>query len=427
MKTLIALIFLIIPSVVLAAEGPTAYFFWREGCRYCVEQKPEMDFLEKQHSLEVKSYNISDPEARVVLKTLTTRLEFEAPGVPITVIGPRYWVGYAPGQIDEMIQTITYCRQHGCLDPMADDFELVQIEELVTEANLVIQIPWVGEVDLNKHSLLFSTVLISFVDGFNPCSLWVLSILLALVLNVGSRKRVFLVGFTFLLVTSLVYGLFMLGLFKVFGLITWISSVNIVVALLAGVFGVVNIKDYFWFQKGLSFTISDKHKPGIYKKIRKVISSKDSLWAMLGATVVMALGVSLMELPCTAGFPVIWTNMVSAHEVGTAEFLGLFAVYMLIYLFDELLVFGTAVVTLRASKMQDKHGRILKLVGGGVMLTLAVVLLVKPELMHDLGSSMMVFGLAFALIAVVLLVHRIILPKMGIYIGSEEMKGKDTD
>lgn len=415
---------LFMPSFVWAAEGPSAYFFWREGCKYCEAQKPEMAYLQEQFGLDVNAYDISnEPAGREVLKTLIARLEFEAPGVPITVIGPRYWVGYAPGQLKEMVQTIEYCRRQGCQDPMADDFERVEIDELMTTTGSVMKIPWAGEVDLANHSLLFSTILISFVDGFNPCSLWVLSILLALVLNVGSRKRVVLVGLTFLVVTSLVYGLFMVGLFKIFGLLSWISSVNVVVALLAAGFGVVNIKDYFWFKKGLSFTISDKHKPGIYAKIRNVIANKESPWAMVLATVAMALGVSLMELPCTAGFPVIWTNLVSSHDVGTGGFLGLFAVYMVVYLLDELVVFGTAVITLRATKMQDKHGRILKLIGGVVMVTLALVLLVKPGLMHDLVSSFLVFGAAFVVGAFILVLHRVVLPKFGVRIGSEDLDG----
>jgi len=422
MKLLFVLLLFFVPSWVSAAEGPTAYFFWRDGCRYCEAQKPEMTFLQERYNLDVRAINISkDPPGREVLKTLIARLDFEAPGVPITVIGSKYWIGYSPGQLEEMIQTIEYCRREGCQDPMADDYEHVEIDALMEEAASKIQIPWVGEVDLAKHSLLFSTILISFVDGFNPCSLWVLSILLALVLNVGSRKRVLLVGLVFLSVTSLVYGLFMLGLFKVFGMLAWISSLNVVVALLAAGFGLVNVKDYFWFQKGLSFTISDKHKPGIYKKIRKVMASKDSPWAMLMTTVAMALGISLMELPCTAGFPVIWTNMVASHDVGTGTFLGLFAVYMLVYLFDELLIFGAAVITLRASKMQDKHGRILKLIGGVVMLTLALVLLIKPELMHDLTASIAVFGAAFVLTALILVLHRVILPRFGVRVGSEDL------
>jgi uncharacterized membrane protein HdeD (DUF308 family) len=140
---------------------------------------------------------------------------------------------------------------------------------------------------------------------------------------------------------------------------------------------------------------------------------------LIGATVVLALGIALVELPCTAGFPVLWTNLLAAQQVDTLTFALLLGLYMLIYLLDELIVFGTAVVTLKASKLEEKHGRVLKLVGGLVMLALAVVLLVNPDLMNSLTSSLLVFGVAFGVAGLVLLAHRVLLPRFGIYIGSE--------
>ena len=68
---------------------------------------------------------------------------------------------------------------------------------------------------------------------------------------------------------------------------------------------------------------------------------------------------------------------------------------MLPFLLDELIVFGLAVVTLRATKMQEKHGRVLKLVAGTMMLALAITVLVSPEAMSDPLLALLVFGVAF--------------------------------
>jgi hypothetical protein len=133
----------------------------------------------------------------------------------------------------------------------------------------------------------------------------------------------------------------------------------------------------------------------------------------------MAAGVSLVEFSCTAGFPVLWTNLLNAQNVPWLTFILLLVVYMLIYQLDELVIFFTAVFTLKASKLEEKEGRILKLIGGILMLTLAVVMLVNPERMNDLSGSLVVFGIAFGATLVVLLLHRVILPRMGIQIGSE--------
>ena len=76
---------------------------------------------------------------------------------------------------------------------------------------------------------------------------------------------------------------------------------------------------------------------------------------------------------------------------------------------------------MKASRLEEKHGRILKLAGGILMLTLAVVMLVNPAWMNELGSSLVVFGIALGIFLLVLLVHRVILPRVGITIGSENL------
>jgi len=299
----------------------------------------------------------------------------------------------------------------------------------ITQGGLtdVINIPLIGKVDLAKQSLLVSTLLIAFVDGVNPCSIWVLSMLLALTLHTGSRKKIILIGLIFISVTALVYALFILGLFSVMTIIPYQGIIQAIVAVIAIIFGVINIKDYFWYKEGVTLSIADDKKPGIYKSMRKVIDAQDSFWGLAGATIVMAAGVSLVEFSCTAGFPVVWTNLLNANNASWLTFALLLLLYMAIYQLDELAIFFTAVFTLKASKMEEKQGRILKLIGGILMLTLSVVMLVNPQLMNQLSGSLIIFLVAFGLTGLVLLIHRLILPRMGIHIGSEfngQSKGK---
>jgi len=179
-----------------------------------------------------------------------------------------------------------------------------------------------------------------------------------------------------------------------------------IVAGFALVFGIVNVKDYFFFKKGLSFTIDDRHKPGIFRKFRELMTNGQSPLALAGATAVMASGIALIELPCTAGFPVIWGGLVSTHEVGAWGFAMLLTVYLVIYLLDELIVFGVAVVKLRIDRFEERHARVLKLIGGVVMVALAIVLVTKPEIMSSAGKAMAVFALAFLVAALIVLVDR---------------------
>jgi len=185
-------------------------------------------------------------------------------------------------------------------------------------------------------------------------------------------------------------------------------------------FGLVNVKDYFWYKEGVSFTIADEKKPGIFKRMRRVMDASQSTGGLVGATIALAAGVSLVEFSCTAGFPVLWTNLLASQNIGAAVFVLLLILYMFIYQLDELVIFFTAVVTLKSNRMEEKHGRLLKLVGGMLMLTLAGVMLIDPGMMNNLGNSLAVFGIAFLVTLFIVIMHRWLLPKFGIQIGTEQ-------
>jgi cytochrome c biogenesis protein CcdA/glutaredoxin len=285
-----------------------------------------------------------------------------------------------------------------------------------------LSLPFFGDVDAASMSLPALTGLIAFVDGFNPCSLWVLTFLLGIVIYSGSRRRVLLVGGLFLLVTASAYGLFIVGMFGTLRYLAYLSWITFVVAAMAFIFAVVNIKDYFWFRKGVSFTISDKHRPRFFERTRNLMHPGRSLPALVVGTVVLALGITLVELPCTAGFPMVWSGIVAQQGVSLPYFAALLAFYLSVYLMIELVIFGSVVITMKRSRFEERHGRILKLFGGMIMLALAITLVLAPDTMHSLGGTLAVFGGAIAASAVVLWVHRRVLPRFGIVIGSEELE-----
>lgn len=332
------------------------------------------------------------------------------------------------------------CLEKGCPDPgeglvayasensiQPEEPVEAPVEEPAAAAETIsqeneINLPIFGKMRLENQSLLASTLLISFVDGFNPCSLWALSMLLALTIHTGSRRKVLVVGLVFILVTAFIYALFISGLFSVIKVLSFTLWIQVVVALVAAFFALVNIKDYFWFKQGLSFTISDKQRPGLIQRLRRMLDASQSTWGLVGATIVVAAGVSLVEFSCTAGFPVMWSNLLNSQGVTVAGFIGLLLIYILIYQLDEIAIFLAAVTTLRASRLEDKHGRILKLVSGVLLLTLAVVMLINPALMNKLGTSLVIFGIAFGVSGLILLIHRVLLPKFGVWVGSEKRK-----
>jgi len=416
----ILVFFVLIAFPAFSGETETVlYFFKSKGCPYCAKEEPFLENLqEKYPSLTVVVKEISSsPETVELLKNMGQEYGREIRGVPATFLGENVWVGFTEEIGNEIEEGVRKCSDRGCTNPLVK----LKGEEAVSDKpgnrkNETIDVPFIGKVDLSSMSTYMSTAIIAFVDGFNPCSLWVLTFLLGLLIYTKSRRKIILVGLTFLGVTAAAYGLFILGLFSAFQYIGQLLWIRIVVAVIAFSFGLVNVKDYFWFKEGISFTIPDRFKPRIAEKFRNLIQKGRSLPALIGATFVMALGITLAELPCTAGFPVVWTGILNTQSVSRSTFTILFILYMIIYLMDELLVFGTVSITLQSSKLQEEHGRTLKLVGGTLMLTLAVSFLFSPELMTSLRGSLIVFGSAIASSTMLVLFRKLILPAFGIEI-----------
>jgi glutaredoxin/uncharacterized membrane protein HdeD (DUF308 family) len=366
--------------------------FHGDGCPHCARMLAFLDELDDRYpSIEVRAYEVWHDAANQQ-RFVADMAEFglEPRSVPTVIVGELVFVGYTDAIADRITAVVA---------------DLVADRAPTNAGEFVIDVPFVGAVDVESRSMVGATVLIAFVDGVNPCSLWVLSMLLALVVHSGSRSRVALVGALFLVVTSALYGLYMLGAYSTLAVVgqeTWIRAA---VALVAGAFGVLHLKEH-WTTRGPSVTIASSRKPGILRRMRRLADPERSLGATLAGTGVLAVGVSLLETPCSAGLPLLWTNLLNDRGVAFGGAAFLFVVYLLVFLLDELLVFGAVVVTMRAAKLQEEHGRLLQLVGGALMVTLAVVMLAAPRLLESVTGTLLAFAIATTAVAAVLVVER---------------------
>ncbi len=463
---LLVVLFTVVVAAPVEAQTPTPvnpvyiYFFWGEGCPHCAKAKPFLEYLASKYpQIVFNSYEIYyDQQNQTKFLLMAEEYGIDQLAVPTIFIGPYHVQGYSEELDASIEEVVNVCIKDGCVDPgngviknavsyaptrtptfspfSSQNPTLEKTPEPIgsggnaisSSSNLnqsvELKLPFFGTVNLASKSAIFSTAIIALVDGFNPCSLWVLTMLLALTLHTGSRKKVFVIGFVFLTVTAAIYALFIAGLFSVLSISSFMGWIRILVALIALVFAIVNIKDYFWYKEGLSFTISDEKKPGIFRRIRQLIDNSNSFAGLVGGTIALAAGVSLVEFSCTAGFPVIWTNILTSLNIKGLAFILLLVLYMIIYQLDEMIIFFSSIITLKTSRIEEKHGRILKLISGVLMFTLAVVMLVKPELMNSLGSSLAIFGSAIIATLAVVVIHQIILPKAGIRIGNTEIGKK---
>ncbi len=387
----------------------TLYFFWGEGCPFCEEQKPYLaDFSERYPNLKIKKFEVyHNRQNREFFDTMLDEHGIEFNGVPQTFIGAGHWTGFRPPMAHEMETTIRFCQRVGCPDPAAG----VEPNRSPPDRNQArrpepIDIPLLGTVEIADQPLWLSTILIAFVDGFNPCSIWVLTLLLALVIQTRSRSRIILVGVTFLIITASTYGAFIAGLYTVFDFIDRLFLIQLIVAILALLFGLVNIKDFFAFKKGFSFSIPERFQPKIYRGLRELANPKKSLPALLITTAIMALGITLVELPCTAGFPVVWNTLILLQDIHFGGFFSLLLLYVTVYLLIELIIFLSAVFTLDATQLQQKHGEVLKLFGGIIMVALAAVIFYDPTLMNNINFTLQLFGVTTAVTIIIVIIRK---------------------
>ena len=404
-------------------QEPCIHLFYKQDCPQCLSINEYLDEIEDDYSVNIEKYNVDEAENEETYELFKDKYGLVSGAYPILFIGDNYLVGNSA--IEENLENqIINCYDKDCICPLmkikGTTSSMPQSREITPEDPSVVNLPIVGEINFSATPIAITTGIIAFIDGFNPCSLWLITFLLGIVIYTRSKKKIFIVGGTFLLVTGTAYAAFMAGLLNVFTYVGYLNWIQIVVAMMAFIFAAVNIKDYFWYKKGISFTIPDKFTPKIFKNVRGIMKSDKSTWQMVVGTTILALGVVLVELPCTAGFPLIWTNILAQSQIQGMAFYSLLLLYISIYLLVEIIILLTAIFTLKSSRFEEKHGRILKLIGGVIMLALGLVMLIDPNLMHNIGGTILIFASAIALSFVVIFIHRKLLPKFGVKIGTEK-------
>lgn len=344
---------------------PDIEVFVRAGCPHCEAAKIFLDDLRRERpSLHIALYDIAeDPAARQRLATLAKDRGITTVGVPTFLIGTEIIVGFRSSDT-------TGAEIHAKLNQGTSGTTNPSVESIETG--------WFGLLRVHDLGLPLFTILIGLLDGFNPCAMWVLLFLLSLLVNLQDRRKMALIAGTFVLVSGLLYFAFMAAWLNVF-LMTGLSrAVQVGLGGIALFIGVVNVKDFFALHQGLSLSIPESAKPGLYARIRRILQADNLAGALVGVIILAGL-VNTIELLCTAGFPAIYTQILTMQQLPTWTYYGYLGLYNLAYILDDSLMVTIAVVTLSRLKLQEGAGRWLKLASGLVMAGLGAILLLVPE------------------------------------------------
>lgn len=383
-----------------AAPGATLYYFWGVGCPHCAKAKPFLQELQRKYpELKVASYEVLERRENLpLLMRMAKERGREATGVPVFIIGRHYLSGFSeqtPAQLEGAVQEAL--RPQAALPAAPERGVLKESERL--------RVPGLGELDPQRHSLPFLTLVIASLDSFNPCAFFVLFFLLSLLIHARSRSRMLLIGGVFVFVSGLLYFLFLAAWLNLFLMVGTLPAITVAAGVLALVIGLINVKDFFLFQKGITLSIPEGKKPRLFARMRRLLKA-ESLTSLLAGSAVLAVAANSYEVLCTAGFPMVFTRALTLHRLTAAGYYFYLALYCLIYVVPLAVIVVVFTVTLGGRKLSEWQGRVLKLVSGLMMLGLGVVLLVQPALLSDPATSALLLAGTVSLAALVALLAR---------------------
>jgi len=359
-----------------------AYFFYGEGCPHCAKAEPFLKEIEQQHPT-LRLHRLEtwhNPENARFFVSLSKACGSQVMGVPTLFVGDRVFIGWDEKRIAPKIkEAIEQCERLECSDPALKMTCKEPAYERLLAEDAIVELPFFGKVDTRTIPLPLFTIFVGLLDGFNPCAMWVLTFLLTLIIYARSRRKILLIGAVFVFASGFVYFVFMAAWLNFFLLIGYVDVTRIMISIVAIVFGLINIKDFFFFKKGVSLSIPEKYKPSLYRKMRELLKEQ-KLPATIAGTAFLATFANVIELLCTAGFPAIYTRVLTLNQLEKAQYYAYLALYNLVYVIPLAVIVAVFAWTMGGRKFSEKEGRILKLIGGVLMAALGIVLLVKPEL-----------------------------------------------
>ena len=338
------------------------YLFHGAECPHCAEEREWLDGITDEYKdyLNVYMYEVwHNNENAVMMEKVGKELGINATSVPFTIIGDKYFIGFSDATASRIENTID--------------------EYINLENNNEVNIPILGKIDMKNVSIPLVAVILGFIDGFNPCAMWVLLFLINLLLNMKDKKKRWGLGITFLLTSGLVYFLSMLGINFIIGVVT-IKWLKILIALFIIIAGIFNFRKYLKIRKEVAGcqVVDDKKRKKLITRIRKIIDSKGFVLSIIGI-ISLAVSVNLIELACSLGFPVIFSEILYLNDISGLEKIIYLFIYIIFYLIDDMVVFVISMVTLEATGITNKYNKLCTLVSSIIMIIMGLLMLFKPD------------------------------------------------
>ena len=357
--------------------------FYSETCTHCHEEIKFLNETKKTNpNIVIHLYEINENENNILYKNIQELLDKPSLGVPYTVIGEYVLMGYSTS-IKSDIEFL--------IKMFEKDEAINVIEEYKTNPNIKIEsknldekketvLPIIGKINIKEASILLVAATIGFVDGFNPCAMWILLFLISMLVGMKDKKKMWILGLVFIITSALVYMIFMLAWLKTAIFATQVDFIRNAISIFALIFGIYNIYKFTKKPKDGCEVVSSKKRISIITKIKDLTSNKSFILSIIGM-ITLAMSVNIIELLCSLGLPFTFTNILAVNNVDGVNYLLYIFVYIFFFMLDDLIIFIIAMLTLKVTGVTTKYSRYSTLVGGIIMLIIGILMLFAPNLL----------------------------------------------
>lgn len=385
LKYLIFLFIVLLFPICAKANDVNIYLFHSQDCSHC---KAEIKWLEEikenYDNVTVQKYEVTRNSDNASLESkVKKQFNTTTPLVPFTVIGEKYFIGFSDDTksgITKMIDKYSNEEHRDVVDEVINGIDngIINNGDKLDDK---FTIPIIGEVNAKNVSLPIIAIVIGFVDGFNPCAMWVLIFLISMLMGMKNKKRMWILGLTFLVTSALVYVLFMFAWLNIAVSLIEVMWIRYLISIVALVGAFINLKSFYKSvtkkDNGCE-VVNDTKRKRIMKYIKKFTAEKHFILALLGV-IGLALAVNLIELACSAGLPLMFTQILALNNLNTIQTIIYVALYILFFLIDDIVVFIVAMFTLQLTGISTKYTKYSHLIGGIIMLLIGLLMIFKPS------------------------------------------------
>ena len=392
---LIIFIYFFFISNVKADNVINIHLFYGDGCPHCAAEEEFLnEYLKNQSDVNLIKYEVwNNKDNQVLYGDVQKALNETVNSIPYLIIGEKSIVGYSSEITDKEIKKyVEYYKNNDeyqdVVTKVINNEEVIitkktnQNENNITEVSEEIEVPVLGKINAKKVSFPLLAVVLGFIDGFNPCAMWVLLFLITMLINMKNRKKMWALGITFILTSGVVYLAFMMTWLSLATFISGLFFFRLLISLVAFTVGFVNLYNFYKSTKkddGCS-VVEKKDRKKIMNQIIKITTEKKFVFAMLGI-MVLAASVNIIEVMCSLGLPLLFTQVLAMNNLSFGSYMLYMFIYIFFFLIDDIIVFVISMITLKVTGISTKYSKYSHLIAGIITLLIGLLLLIKPSIL----------------------------------------------